>query len=81
MSLHQYFDYIKNNAFKTPYSNKKCIIPHYVGAKSSPTYPPTEGYAMSVLILHNPWKKKFDQQALSRNYIEEFKALIKKQIV
>ena len=78
MSLHQYFDYIKNNAFKRPYSNKKCIIPHYVGARSSPTYPPTEGYAKSVLLLHDPWIKKFDQQALSRNYIEEFKALIKK---
>ena len=81
MSLHQYFDYIKNNAFKRPYSNKKCIIPHYVGARSSPTYPPTEGYAKSVLLLHDPWIKKFDQQALSRNYVEEFKALIKNQIV
>ena len=48
MSLHQYFHHIKNS------SRDKCIIPHYVGARSVLTYPPTEGYAKSVLILHVP---------------------------
>jgi len=78
MSLHQYFDYIKNNTLKGACNNRRYIIPHYVGARSSPTYPPTEGYARSVLLLHVPWQKKFDHQAQGRNYIKEFKAFIKK---
>jgi hypothetical protein len=81
MSLHQYFDYIKNNTSKGACNNRRCIIPHYVGARSSPAYPPTEGYAKSVLLLHVPWQDKFDHQAQGRNYIEEFKAFIKNQIV
>ena len=78
MSLHQYFDYIKNNTLKGACNNKRYIIPHYVGARSSPTYPPTEGYAKSVLLLHVPWQEKFDHKTQGRNYIEEFKAFIKK---
>ena len=45
MSLHQYFHYIKNYASSRLPSSHKCIIPHYVGARSVPTYPPTEEYA------------------------------------
>src|ERR687890_2111746 len=41
MSLHQYFHYIKNFASSRLHSNHKCIIPHYVGAKSTPTFPVT----------------------------------------
>ena len=78
MSLHQYFDYIKNNTLKGACNNKRYIIPHYVGARSSPTYPPTEGYAKSVLLLHVPWQEKFDHETQGKNYIEEFKAFIKK---
>ena len=78
MSLHQYFEYIKNGALKGACSNRRSIIPHYVGAKSVPTYPPTEGYAKSVLLLHVPWQYKFDQQAHGRNYIAEFKSFIKR---
>lgn len=80
VSFHQYFDYKKNNAFKRAYSNNRCIIPQYVGKKSSPAYQPTEGYAKSVLLLHDPWIKKFDQQALSRIYIKEFKTFIKTRL-
>ena len=58
-------------------NNQKYIIPHYVGARSLPRYPPTEGYAKSVLILHVPWKNAFNEQAESRNYIEEFKYFLK----
>ena len=53
-------------------NNQKYIIPHYVGARSVPRYPPTEGYAKSVLILHVPWKNAFNEQQQSRNYIDEF---------
>ena len=80
MSLHQYFHYMKNFASSRPYSNHKCIIPHYVGARSVPTYPPTEGYAKSVLILHVPWKNTFNEQAESRNYIEEFIYFLKRPL-
>ena len=70
-SLHDYFHHVKNFASSKPY-NSKYIIPHYVGARSVPTYPPTEGYAKSVLILHVPWINKFNEQTKSKNYIEEF---------
>jgi hypothetical protein len=74
MSLHQYFHHIKNPKWSK--SQDKCIIPHYVGASSVPTYPPSEGYAKSVLILHVPWKKTFNEQGESRNYIDEFKLFL-----
>jgi hypothetical protein len=77
MSLHQYFHYIKNSASSRQYSSPKCIIPHYVGARSDPTFPVTEGYAKSVLILHEPWTNTFNEEAESRNYIEEFKSFLK----
>jgi len=54
MSLHQYFHHIKNWSAPRLSNSQKCIIPHYVGARSVPRYPPTEGYAKSVLILHVP---------------------------
>ena len=71
MSLHQYFHHIKNA------KKDKCIIPHYVGARSVPTYPPTEGYAKSVLILHVPWKNAFNEEGESRNYVDEFNLFLK----
>jgi hypothetical protein len=77
MSLHQYFHYIKNSASSRQYSSYKCIIPHYVGARSDPTFPVTEAYAKSVLILHEPWTNTFNEQAESRDYIEEFKSFLK----
>jgi len=77
MSLHQYFHYIKNSASSRQYSSHKCIIPHYVGARSDPTFPVTEAYAKSVLILHEPWTNTFNEQAESRDYIEEFKSFLK----
>ena len=72
MSLHQYFHFKKNFASSRQPSSQKCIIPHIVGARSAPTYPPTEGYAKSVLILHEPWINTFNQQWESRDFINEF---------
>ena len=54
----------------------KYIIPHYVGARSTPTYPATEGYAKSVLILHEPWQKKFNDNDKIKDYIEEFQTFL-----
>ena len=76
-SLHQYFHQIKNFGAKRWSTNQKYIIPHYVGARSVPTYPPTEGYAKSVLLLNVPWKNTFNEEKVTRNYIEEFKCFLK----
>src|SRR6478672_2532537 len=46
-------------------------------ARSTPTYPPTEGYAKSVLILHVPWTNKFDEQEASRDYVNKFELFLK----
>ena len=73
MTLHQYFFYTKQQ-----YSNqRKPIIPHYVGGRSMPTYPVTEGYAKSILICHVPWIGSFGFQNKNRNYIQEFQDFIK----
>src|SRR5688500_5764823 len=76
ISLHQYFYHIKNSTLSRQYSNHKCIIPHYVGARSVPTFPPTEGYAKSILILHEPWTNTFNDECEFRYYIEEFKLFV-----
>ena len=66
----------KNNTAKRSLTGQRYIIPHYVGARSVPTYPPTEGYAKSILILHVPWKNTFNEEKATRNYIEEFKSFL-----
>ena len=76
-SLHQYFHYTKNFASSGLPSSKKYIIPHYVGARSVPTYPPTEGYAKSVLILHVPWINTFNDKKKTRDYVWEFRSFLK----
>ena len=73
MSLHQYFHYDKNIKQGRQERNMKTIIPHYVGARSTPTYPVKEGYAKSVIILHVPWQHKFNETDTTRDYIQEFK--------
>src|SRR5688500_12675509 len=39
MSLHQYIHMTKNSLLSRLSSSQKYIIPHYVGARSVPTYP------------------------------------------
>ena len=76
LSLHEYFHYIKNSELSRGYSSHKYIIPHFVGARSLPTYPPTEGYAKSVLLLHVPWKNTFNEHTKSRNYVEQLESFL-----
>ena len=47
-----------------------------MGARSLPAYPPTEGYAKSVLLLHVPWKNTFNEHTESRNYVEQLESLL-----
>ena len=76
MSLHQYFDYTKNHDPSKQHKNHKYIIPHYVGARSAPIYPPTEAYAKSVLLLHVPWRYTFNEQNESRDYVKGFESFV-----
>ena len=73
MSFHQFFHHTKNIIPSKIHKNHRWIIPHYVGARSYQTFPITEGYAKSVLILHVPWRNTFNEQEESRDYIEELK--------
>ncbi len=67
---------MKNFASSRTYSNHRCIIPHYVGAKSAPTFPITAGYAKAVLILHEPWTNTFNEQAVPRNYVKDLESFL-----
>src|SRR5687768_9599865 len=68
---------MKNSSLSSQYSNHKCIIPHYVGAESVPTFPITDGYVKSVLIMHVPWANLFNDKGEQRNYIKEFELFLK----
>ena len=73
MTLHEYFFFRKQNTT----TKKKQAIPHYVGGRSYPTYPVTEGYAKSVLTCHVPWIGCSNFEKADRNYIQEFEDFIK----
>ena len=59
LSLHQYFHY-KHNISKRGERNFVEKIPNYSGARIEPVYPVNAGYARAVLLLHQPWQKKFE---------------------
>ena len=50
------------------------IIPHYLGGKSVPVYPPTDEYARSVIFLYKPWHGSF--QETDRSFLLKFKKII-----
>jgi GTPase SAR1 family protein len=62
------------NLSRNQNKNKKMIIPHYVGGKSLPMYPPTKDYARSVLLLYKPWIGMFIEEG--RNFLKEFNDFI-----
>ena len=70
-SLHQYFKATRSYSSK----HKKKKIPHYVGTHCQPVYPPTRSYARSVLLIHKPWHKHFEDHT-ERNFIDEFLAFL-----
>lgn len=71
MSLHEYFNFVKNITTKS----KKTIIPHYVGASCQPVYPPTRSYARSIMLIFCPWNKTFEDHD-KRDFVKEFKHYI-----
>jgi hypothetical protein len=50
LSVDQLFDHMYNRG-------GNATVPHYVGGRSQPVYPATEGYAQASLIIHKPWHK------------------------
>ena len=71
LTLHQYFHHKKGQN-----KYKKTIIPHYVGGSSQPTYPPTEAYARSVLIIHKPWHTSDRDDRTRTSFVKEFKEFL-----
>lgn len=73
LSLDQFFEKRKNENS----TNTKTTIPHYVGGRSNPIYPPTEGYARATLLIHKPWSKgnkPFDPDV---DLVDQFMVFIK----
>lgn len=67
MSMHQFF----HATHKTKLG--RAIVPHYVGGRSQPIYPPTEGYAKAILMIHKPWNTSDEE---SENVLVEFNNFI-----
>jgi hypothetical protein len=51
----------------------KKYVPHYVGGKMQPVWPPSEAFSRAMLVVHRPWKYKFDVPC--ERLIEEFMKL------
>ena len=66
MSLDEYFHFVKRN-----YRGKK-IIPHYVGGRSQPVYPATEGFARATFIIHKPWIGKQKPYCENADLVKQF---------
>lgn len=63
----------KERKMKRKQSAKVTIIPHFVGARGQPKYPPTKEYAMATLIVHKPWQGSKPRKRNGDNeWIEEF---------
>jgi hypothetical protein len=69
LSFDDYYDSWKNTV-----KYAKLVIPHYVGGKSLPMYPPTKDYARSVLLLYKPWVGEFLDDG--RDFVKEFNEFI-----
>jgi GTPase SAR1 family protein len=69
LSFDDYYDTLKNKV-----RGAKLVIPHYVGGKSLPMFPPTRDYARSVLLLYKPWVGTFVEEG--RDFVKEFNDFI-----
>ena len=69
LSFDDYYDTLKNKV-----RGAKLVIPHYVGGKSLPMFPPTRDYARSVLLLYKPWVGTFVEEG--RDFVKEFNEFI-----
>ena len=72
LTIHQFFHKKKNNT-SVPASTHTKYIPHYVGASSQPTFPPSVPFARSMVLLHTPWRQRFDD---NQDFVTLFHDLI-----
>lgn len=66
----QFFQHIQET--KKTRSTKK-VIPFFIGANGQPTYPPSESYARTVLLLHTSWRRFSN---IKQSFIPDFLDLI-----
>lgn len=63
----------KKRKMRRKNSTAVTVIPHFVGARGQPKYPPTKEYAMSSLIVHKPWQgEKPKRRNGDKEWIDEF---------
>ena len=72
-SFAQYFHTNKNTQNKD-----KLIIPHFVGLKYEPIYPPTYSYARCTLLINQPWRASTIPHLIPDSHIiDEFYKFLK----
>ena len=59
-------------------NNKKIIIPHFVGLRYDPIYPPTYSYARCTLLINRPWRESTSPHLIpDSDIIKEFNEFLK----
>jgi len=67
LSLHEFFHHLRNSNSNT----RQVVVPHYVGGRSTPVYPPTSSYARAVLLIHKPWSES-DKLVNDTEWVRQF---------
>ena len=70
LSLYQYFQKVEHER-----NESITCIPHFVGGSGQPTYPVTQNYARTVLLIHSPWNEK-DRPNPHQNWVSVFNEFI-----
>jgi hypothetical protein len=73
LSLDDYFFWWKGQ--RKNQKNYVDVIPHYVGGRCLAVYPPTQGYARSILLIYKSWIGEFDDGE-DRDFLKEFEEFI-----
>jgi hypothetical protein len=71
LSLDSYFHLKKNS------KGGKLIIPHYVGGRSQPVYPASEGFARATFLIHSAWHKGTEPYNKDVDLVEQFELFLK----
>lgn len=86
LSLHEYFDFVRNPADKCRMrtqnsveentekrKRKNVIIPYFSGVNGYPVYPVSEEYARHCIIVYKPWSKVYPT---GLDWIVEFESFL-----
>ena len=66
-SFAEFFEKVMNS--EESQTSDKAIIPHFVGLRSTPTYPITVDYARAMLIVNKPWRTHSSPHLLSNDEV------------